>query len=360
VEDHLGLPVLPGTPPGTYWVRLGLHRADDGTRLAVSWAGDAPDPSSGPAPEPDSLWLGPVELGEAANPPPLAWLDLTRRLEPAPALGNLELLGYSLEAGTFEPGALIPLTLFWRAGEESHQDYHLVLRLEDEEGRVRAESRGGVAASMYPLSRWVAGKVVRDPRHLQIAGDAPAGRYRLVAALVDPASGAEVDSIPVGPLAIHDQDRLFTAPPLAHPQEVDLGGKVRLLGYDLAHGRGLDSGQIDVEPGDSLELVLYWQTLAPMDISYTVFTHLLDGNNMIWGQHDSVPGEGTLPTTGWVAGQVIEDHYVITVKPDAPAGEYTIEVGMYDAATGQRLEALSAAGEAMGDRILIPAQVLVK
>jgi hypothetical protein len=237
----------------------------------------------------------------------------------------------------------------------------LVLRLEDEQGQVRAESRDGVTADAYPLSRWAVGEVVRDPRHLQIAGDAPPGRYRLLAALVDPASNAEVDSTTVDYLAVQERARQFSVPPLAHPLQADLGGNVRLLGYDLANGRGFgEGGRIDVEPGDSLELTLYWQTLAPMDVSYTVFTHLLDPNSMIWGQHDSVPGGGTLPTTSWVADQVIEDHYVIAVKPDAPAGEYSIEVGMYDAVTGQRLEVLSTAGEAMGDRVLIPAQVLVK
>jgi 4-amino-4-deoxy-L-arabinose transferase-like glycosyltransferase len=62
VEDHLGLLPLPGTPPGTYWVRLGLYRADDGARLPLSWPGGAADPGSGPAHEDDSLWLGPVEV----------------------------------------------------------------------------------------------------------------------------------------------------------------------------------------------------------------------------------------------------------------------------------------------------------
>jgi hypothetical protein len=51
---------------------------------------------------------------------------------------------------------------------------------------------------------------------------------------------------------------------------------------------------------------------------------------------------------------------VITVKPDAPAGGYAIEVGMYDATTGQRLEVLSSEGESLGDRVLLPEQVLVK
>ncbi|MGD9145954.1 MAG: glycosyltransferase family 39 protein, partial [Anaerolineae bacterium] len=78
VEDHLGLPALPGTPPGTYWVRLGLYRAQDGMRLPVSWPGGAPDPGSAPAPEADGLWLGPVELGRAETPPPSGALGMNR------------------------------------------------------------------------------------------------------------------------------------------------------------------------------------------------------------------------------------------------------------------------------------------
>jgi 4-amino-4-deoxy-L-arabinose transferase-like glycosyltransferase len=364
VEDRLGLPVLPGTPPGTYWVRLGLYRADDGARLPVTWPGGVPEPGSGPAPEPDSLWLGPVELGRAETPPAIGVLGMTRPLETARALGNLDLLGYSLETGTLEPGEPIPLTLFWRAGDGGSQDYHVILRLEDEEGQNRAESREGVTAGAYPLSLWVAGEVVRDPRQLQLAGDASPGRYRLVAALVDPATNAEVEAITIDQLAVQARSRLFTAPAVPHPLEVNLGGKVRFLGYSLANGRG-EGGEtgvwrIEGKPRDSLHLTLYWQALAPMDVSYTVFTHLLDGNNAIWGQHDSVPGGGNLPTTGWVVDQVIEDKYLLTVKPDAPAGGYAIEVGMYDAATGRRLEVLSAEGESMGDRILLPVQVLVK
>lgn len=364
VEDHLGLPALPGTPPGTYWVRLGLYRADDGMRLPVSWPGGAPDPGAGPEPEADSLWLGPVELGRAETQPPIGALGMNRPLDMALALGNLELLGYSLGADPVEPGEPIPLTLFWRAVDGSSPDYHVILQLENEKGQNRAQSREGVAAGEYPLSHWVAGEVVRDPRQLQLAGDAAPGRYGLVAALVDPATNKEVEVVTVDQLAIQERSRQFTAPAVAQPLELSLGGKVRLLGYDLENGRGKagepGGGGIVVQPGDSLHLTLYWQALAPMDVSYTVFTHLLDGNNVIWGQHDIVPGGGTLPTTSWVADEIIEDNYVITVKPDAPAGGYALEVGMYDAATGQRLEVLSSEGEGLGDRVLLPEQVLVK
>ena len=93
-------------------------------------------------------------------------------------------------------------------------------------------------------------------------------------------------------------------------------------------------------------------------MSYTVFVHLIDGGNRIWGQRDSVPGNGTLPTTGWVEGEVIADEYEFTIKPDAPPGEYLIEVGMYDPQTGHRLPVLG--GPRPEDRILLNEVIVVK
>jgi len=95
-----------------------------------------------------------------------------------------------------------------------------------------------------------------------------------------------------------------------------------------------------------------------MGVSYTVFVHLINKENRIWGQRDSVPGNGTLPTTGWVEAEIIADEYELTVKPDAPPGEYLIEVGMYDAQTSHRLPVLGSQGPE--DKVLLNEVVVVK
>ena len=43
----------------------------------------------------------------------------------------------------------------------------------------------------------------------------------------------------------------------------------------------------------------------------------------------------------------------IIVKPDAPPGQYVIEVGMYLPQSGQRLPVLDVLGQVQGDRILL-------
>ena len=53
-------------------------------------------------------------------------------------------------------------------------------------------------------------------------------------------------------------------------------------------------------------------------------------------------------------GEIITDVYEIPVASDAPAGELTLEVGMYDAATGNRVVVVDSQGQPQsGDRVLL-------
>ncbi|MDO8670242.1 MAG: hypothetical protein Q7O66_02285, partial [Dehalococcoidia bacterium] len=132
--------------------------------------------------------------------------------------------------------------------------------------------------------------------------------------------------------------------------EANFGDKVSLLGYSL-HGAKVDT-DFDARPGEVLQLTLYWQALSKIDQRYTVFTHLVDPHEHIWGQRDAEPGSGAKPTTGWVAGAVISDNYGIPVVYGTPPGEYYVEAGIYQPATGQRLPLLGQGGTTTGDRIL--------
>lgn len=132
-----------------------------------------------------------------------------------------------------------------------------------------------------------------------------------------------------------------------HPFSIDLE-KVRFLGFDLS----TDS----LRRGDHIELALYWQALGEMKESCTVFTHLLGPYNEatggpLWAQDDSLPLRGSYPTTRWEKGEIVVDFYHIPIPPEAPAGEYEIEVGIYLLSTLERLPVLGPGG--VGDRILL-------
>jgi hypothetical protein len=119
--------------------------------------------------------------------------------------------------------------------------------------------------------------------------------------------------------------------------EATLGDQVRFLGYDLSPP--------PYRRGEALHLTLYWQAMTRMEESYTVFVHLLNKDGIMGGQWDSVPGGGLLPTTSWLEGEVIADEYKVPIRPGAPPGEYLIEIGMYEASTGERLKVQGEGGD---------------
>ena len=127
------------------------------------------------------------------------------------------------------------------------------------------------------------------------------------------------------------------------PQEIvhaRFGDAIELIGYDRARD------------GDAIVLTVYWSCLAETREDYTVFAHLIGVLNPatqspVWAQDDTRPGRGTFPTARWQNGEVIVDEYRLTLPPNAPRGEYQIEIGMYNLATGARVRIVDANGAPM-------------
>jgi hypothetical protein len=133
--------------------------------------------------------------------------------------------------------------------------------------------------------------------------------------------------------------------PVRHPQYPAAGSwpGVQLVGYDL-NAEGI------YKPGNVVYLQLWWQVEDAISADLTVFTHLLgpvkaDGST-VWAGHDARPGNGSLPTMAWAPGDLVLDEYQLPLPDDLPAGEYLIEIGLYDpAAGGSRVEMTSPAGQ---------------
>jgi len=139
---------------------------------------------------------------------------------------------------------------------------------------------------------------------------------------------------------------------IVNPFDVAFDGGVRLLGYEVGGA---------ARPGEPLALTLYWSAAGPLPQRYKVFSHLLGetfnaaGGNFLWGQSDAEPAANTRPTTGWRAGEVIVDDHLIPIAADAPAGTYTIEVGLYEPVGGGRLAVIGEDGGVVGDHVIVTA-----
>jgi hypothetical protein len=106
-------------------------------------------------------------------------------------------------------------------------------------------------------------------------------------------------------------------------------------------------------PTAVLHVSLSWRSLHPAGGDYTVFVHLTDESGQVWAQHDGQPVGGSHPTSSWQPREEITDHHGLALPADVPPGEYRLEVGLYDAATGQRLLVQTGEGIASSDRVLV-------
>ncbi len=141
------------------------------------------------------------------------------------------------------------------------------------------------------------------------------------------------------------------APQLTPQHRVDarMGDTFSLIAYD------------ETENADTITVTVYWRSLVLTDEDYTVFVHLLGPTNPatqspVWAQDDSQPGGGSFATSDWQPGETIIDTYDLRVPANAPPGDYTLEIGMYDPATLARLPVFDANGARVAqDRVLLGA-----
>ncbi|MBM4466004.1 MAG: hypothetical protein FJ014_10715 [Chloroflexi bacterium] len=339
-EGYHALSLAAGTPPGRYQVKMVVYSTHTLRRLSILDDRDAPAGTE--------YTLGMVSVVSPAVPPTIEELAIPHPLH-HDFDGQVELLGYDLSSTEVRAGEVVRVILFWRALRSMDSDYHLHLQGRDSEGHVWAEGKLPLANEGYPTSRWNEGEVIRGQYDLAVEATAPISEFPLLANLLDEATGLSVEKkgISLTRLTVVAPERLFAVPTeIQYPLRANLADKVAFLGYDL--------DKTTVKPNGTLHLTLYWQALARMETSYTVFTHLLDAQSRIWGQQDNVPMKGARPTTSWLPGEVVIDEYQIVVDAAAPAGEYQIEVGMYDLATMLRLPANDEQGNPLpSDRILL-------
>ena len=340
VEEPIRYLLTPwaGIPPGYYELLVGVYRSGTQHLLSVK---DGQGWVMG-----DTVSLGQVQVVSSPLQPTMEQLSI-----PQPMLKEMDksimLLGYNLSPLSVQPGGSLRLDLFWRVEVTPTEDYELSVEFEG------GERRFAIPNAYYPSSRWRAGEVLRGQFDIPVPAALSQGEYPVRINLARPESSCPAgecyllaDPISLGPVQVVARARSFEVPTIPHPLNLQLADQITLLGYDLPDGR--------VKPGKPLPITLYWQAQGPIDVAYTVFTHLLGPEERVVAQKDNVPQDGAAPTTGWLPGEVIVDEYQIPVPSDFPPGPFQIEVGMYDPVAGERLPMYGAEGDRLPhDRVLL-------
>jgi len=115
---------------------------------------------------------------------------------------------------------------------------------------------------------------------------------------------------------------------ISQPASMNFGDKLLLRGYDLPE---------TTHPGELMPVTVYWDALAPMDIRYRAFVHLVGPEDSRWGQHDDDPACRLL-TSDMRPGQQSSRQFRVPVDPGAPPGEYSVILGIYHPDSFERLD----------------------
>ncbi len=130
----------------------------------------------------------------------------------------------------------------------------------------------------------------------------------------------------------------------AHALDGRLGDDIALLGYDL--------NSTSFEPGQPLDLTLYWRVLAQPATHYSLAVQLVSaipGQTATLINWNTWTGGGNYPTGFWRPGEVIADHYHLRLPDQVTYAQgWRLQAVLFDRESGARLP-FTLGGNPTGD-----------
>lgn len=124
------------------------------------------------------------------------------------------------------------------------------------------------------------------------------------------------------PLASTVLDR---GPDPIHKLDVELGGKLQVLGWDVLDARGRNADSL--LPGDEYEFVIYYRVIERLAGNWDTFVHI-DGHQRRFNADHPTLG-GRYPLSFWRSGDQIADRHTIRLEPHFAPGVYQVYFGLY-------------------------------
>jgi hypothetical protein len=182
VKSQADLRVPTGTPPGLYFLKIGIKDSKTQQRIgefALSTGHDQ---------------VIVTDTTVAPDLPPFSHEVSDRFGE------DLLLLGYTLPEVWSSSGEVVDL--YWQALREVKKDYVLALRLLDQSGREAWYRLARPARGIYPTPGWRAGVVVRDPWQPPSADDVAPGSYTLELEVYEAGIARSIGKMKLGKVVI--------------------------------------------------------------------------------------------------------------------------------------------------------------
>lgn len=273
--------------------------------------------------------------------------------------------GVHAEPAQLTPGETATVTIQWHAvdspegrseagqaqGDGSVNDYSVFVHLVDDDGLTIAQLDTVPGGGLRPTSQWQPGAQYTE----QYAVYIPPSAYTPTQAtwavgLYGVGSVAAAGPIDGGRLPVTLENTAPAEDNVAEQRATEIAGVYsdgsalyfgtvavtppagevpNALYARFEDGMGLAGYTLSrrvLQPGDTLDVTLYWQPEQTPSRDYTIFVHLLDEALDGAGGEDRTPDT---PTTAWTAGEIYVHEHSITIPPERSPGFYRLAVGMY-------------------------------
>jgi 4-amino-4-deoxy-L-arabinose transferase-like glycosyltransferase len=328
---RINVPVPLTMPPGEYRLIMNVIDTASGSPISTRSA----DGSIGGIDWP----LGSIAIDPAQTP-----IDAATRKPPITLnaeLGGLRAIGTETPPAPIISGDPWTLAMEWTS--TSDQLPALDVQWDWAQGD-RVVYSTTLPLNSYSTDHWRKGEVLQSKYDFRVPITVPDGAYDLRFKVIDRATGKPLNdqATRLTTVKVASRPRSFTLPAVQQPLDVAFGDVAQLVGTDVNRS------------GTQITVTLYWQAQAITTTNFTAFVQLIGTDDQVQQQLDNWQIAFDAPTSTWLPGQVIADQYVFEVSSSAPSpGAAAIGVGLYNAATGERLPAVRAGQRLPQDRVVI-------
>jgi hypothetical protein len=217
------------------------------------------------------------------------------------------------------------------------EGYDMSLRLADETGQIWLQLDQPLWGR-YPPASWPVGEIVRYGPLLSLPAGLPPGSYQVRLRLSRTADGQpltangdQIEWVVMETLTV----RAAQAPegldwlPEHTAARTSFGNQIKLVGYEIPDAV--------YRPGHIVPVDLFWQVLETPQADYQLYLQLVDESGAALTEAVTTPTRAGYPASRWQTAELLHGYGELIIPAWAEAGDYTIQVGLLNPETGQRL-----------------------
>jgi hypothetical protein len=242
---------------------------------------------------------------------------------------NIVLEGYEAPPEPLAPGALVPITLYWRALEPVEEQFSVSVKLFGRDGQLIAQDDSYPDAGRRPTTNWPAGALIVDRKSVLVSEQTMTPTIARVTA--DVFRLETLERLP----AARDGQPVIALPAHLFDVVVREEGATAAPAADLSYRPAVQ--EVRIEEG-VVTASFAWEVGQPLGGDYHALFHLAPSPDQPpIAQGDFEPLGGDFPTSHWWPGDHLPDEASLTLPTNVAEGEYVLLLGLYDLATEQRV-----------------------